>query len=289
MPRTHHSVQRPRTGGALNPRGSLPRSISALGLSAVLLQGGTASGSETRSLDAGSLETGSLDAGSLDAGTHPSSEARPVGAAQAEPRKLELGLEVGGVSRPSRGQGVQYALGPMWAGHATIVLLENLGFRLSGGMTYHDVEITRGALGVAGATEGEPSIRGPRVVGQLQPMLQLAPRIDAFALVGIGWQRFTANSISIAEPTPLRVSERSGVLVELPIAVGARYAVLRERMALALTFGFAAPLTESGALFDADAGTSQSLRQDTGELVRVDALPHFAGALSGSVSLDFFF
>lgn len=219
----------------------------------------------------------------------PAPDANSGRAGRPEMRKLELGVDVGAVRRPSAGAGVDYETGLRWSGHGTIVLLPNLGARLTGGMEYHALSIEPGALGAEGPATGEPNISGPHVLGQLQPMLELAPGLDGYALVGIGWQRFTADSVTLGEPTPLTIAERSGVLVELPLAVGARYAVLRDRMALALTFAFSAPLSQSGSLFDAGAGASQSLRQDTGELVRVDALPHFESATSASLSLDFFF
>lgn len=219
----------------------------------------------------------------------PAADSSSDRAGRPETRRLELGLDFGGVHRPSASGGVAYDTGLRWSGHGTVVLLQNLGARLTGGMEYHALSIERGALGAAGPATGEPRISGPHVLGQLQPMLEVAPRLDAYALVGIGWQRFTADSVTLGNPTPLTISERSGVVVELPLALGARYAVLRDRMALALTFAISAPLSQSGALFDAGAGASQSLRQDTGELVRVEALPHFESATSACLSLDFFF
>jgi hypothetical protein len=208
--------------------------------------------------------------------------------AQSRVAKLELGLDAGAAHRPSSDDAVSYQPGIWWSGHATVVLLENLGVRLTGGMEYHAIDIEQGTL-ASGPVEGQPRMSGPHVKGQLQPMLRLTPRFDIFALLGVGWQRFTANAIGIGEPSPLLVSRRSGVLVELPLAIGARYAVLRERMAVGLSFCFTAPMTQTGALFDSNAGTNQSLRQDTGELVRVGGLPHFESALSAGLSFDFFF
>lgn len=206
-----------------------------------------------------------------------------------EPPKLELGAGAGIAERTSKQRNVSYAPGLVWSGHATVVVLPYLGFRISGGMEYHAVHLDPGALGVAGDNETTPTIRGPHVVAQLQPMIRLMPSWEAFALAGIAWQRFTASTISVGEPSPLLVSSRSGVVVELPFGIGTRYAFIPERMALSLLLSMSTPISDSGDLFNSRAGTSQSLRQDTGELVRVAALPSFGTTFGVGASVDYFF
>jgi hypothetical protein len=79
------------------------------------------------------------------------------------------------------------------------------------------------------------------------------------------------------------------VLIELPVAVGLRSALWRDRVAIAALAGVDIVLSHSGALFDAGAGASQSVRQDTGTVVYADAFPAPRAAFNAGIGLQYFF
>jgi hypothetical protein len=163
------------------------------------------------------------------------------------------------------------------------------GLHLGGGMEYHQVEVEPGALGPSGAATEQPTLVGPHVVVQAQPMWPLSERFELFGRVGLGWQRFSASPIPLGRPTPLIVSERAGVLIELPVGIGLRCALWRDRIAIAALAGVDIVLSHSGALFDARTGASQSVRQDTGTVIYVDAFPAPRAAINGGIGLQYFF
>lgn len=210
----------------------------------------------------------------------------PTREALEDPR-LFVGLDGRIVSRETRsGAPAEYGTSLQWTAHGTIVLARWLGFRTSGGMERVSVELRDGALGVPGSVTTTPTLRGPRVVVELEPRWAVLPRLDLFATLGAAWQRFTLAPLSMSDPTPLSISQRSGVLVEYPLHLGVSYQVLPRLVSVSLTAGILVTGSQTGALFDSRAGANQSVRQDTGELVRVSALPEFGNAFSTGISLD---
>jgi hypothetical protein len=156
-------------------------------------------------------------------------------------------------------------------------------------MAHLDAKPESGAFGVAGQPASTPTLSGPRVALELLPHLDLNESFELFAAAGAAWQRWTAPAFDVGEPTPLRTSERSGVLVEFPVSVGARLLFLERRLGLSLSMGALIAGPQSGALFDSGAGAGQALRQDTGVLVKVAAMPKFSSAVFGGLHFDVIF
>ncbi len=200
--------------------------------------------------------------------------------------ELELGAGGGLLSRGDGSAVVDYGPSVRWSVHGSLRVRRWLGIRLTGGMEYLSASVPRGSLGVEGDAASDPSLMGPHVVLELQPVWQLNQSLDLFSLVGVGWQRFETEAFAVREPTPLLVNERTGVVVELPVSLGGRLALGRSGFGVSLTAALAIPLMQTGALFDSDAGAAQSVRQDTGLLTRVDAFQHFGPAYGGTLAFD---
>jgi hypothetical protein len=205
----------------------------------------------------------------------------------AAPANLELGAGLGVGQRFTSGnQGVEYGPSLVWDVHATVLLLPWLGLKTAGGMEYLEARVAPGALGVAGSAATDPAVFGPRVALTLEPRLPLGCQLELLGSVGVGWQRLTAEAFRIVEPTPLLVSERTGVLVEVPLQIGARVLVWPGRLGVSLSGQFTPVLSQSGALFEGSAGAAQTLRQDTGQLERVTAFPEITSSFSTGISVD---
>jgi len=73
------------------------------------------------------------------------------------------------------------------------------------------------------------------------------------------------------------VETRSGVTLELPLHVGASYALGRPvqalELAVAVEFRFSPVLSTSGQLFDPEKGQGESVRSDTGARVEIGGVP----------------
>jgi hypothetical protein len=153
-------------------------------------------------------------------------------------------------------------------------------------MEYLTANVPPGSLELEGGAENPPTLQGPHVVLELQPTWRVAQRWDLFGLVGVGWQRFTADAFELGEPTPLRVSERAGVVVEMPLSFGGRLALGESGWGVSLLGTLAVPVNQSGALFDSTAGAAQSVRQDTSELENVAAFQRFGLSYGAAASID---
>lgn len=207
----------------------------------------------------------------------------------SEPRKLELGADLGVEQRSMTRDSVEVSPSLSWTVHANVLLFPWLGIRTEGGMEYLHTTLGQGATGVAGEALGSSMLSGPRVVASLQPSYWLAPRWQLFARAGVGWQRLVSESIEVGQPTPLTISERTGVIVEFPASIGAGYVALPDWLLISADVGVRVAGPQSGALFESGAGANQSLRQDTGELVHVAAFPTFGSGLFARMSVDVVF
>lgn len=215
--------------------------------------------------------------------------AEPSPPAALDPAKLEVGVDLELAQRTMTHDRVELSASMSWTVHANVLLLPWLGLRTEGGMEYLQARLGEGATGVGGEALDEPMVSGPRVVGSLQPSYRLNPCWQLFARAGVGWQRFEVDSVRVGEPTPLLMSERTGVMIEFPASVGVGYAPLSDWLVFSADAGIRIAGPQSGALFDSRAGASQSLRQDTGELVHVAPFPMFGNAIFTRISLDIVF
>ncbi len=218
-----------------------------------------------------------------------SASATPVDSELTHPTSVAVGA--GAVVRQwgSANSRVDYGPSLGWRVHATVVLLPWLGLHTAGGMDYLQGEVRDGALRQPGVAEEDPSIAGPRISVELQPSHVLAPRLTLFGRLGAAWFRPAVEAFELDDPSHLIVSRRSGVVVEFPLGVGARYDLLEGRLGLTADASFSLAGSQSGDLFDSGAGTSQSVRQDTGELARVGPFPKFTSALGAGLSLELSF
>jgi len=77
--------------------------------------------------------------------------------------------------------------------------------------------------------------------------------------------------------------------VEFPISIGGRLLLASRRVGLSLSIGTLIAGPQSGSLFESGAGAGQALRQDTGTIARVAAMPEFSTALFGGIHVDAIF
>lgn len=200
----------------------------------------------------------------------------------------QVSFAVGLLHRPSEGSAAQYQPGFFWSGSVAVSLLEWLRARFSGGMEFHDAQLSQGAL-----TLGEPAqtvpLRALRVGSQIEPVYAITPELDVWLGLGVGWARFTSESLKF-QAVPggsVFLPSRAGVFVEFPVSIGASLKPFGRHFSLSLAAAYTLATGQSGSLFGGSTGERQAVSQDDGKIVTVGGFPAFGHALSTQLSLDY--
>ncbi|HEX7670641.1 MAG TPA: hypothetical protein VF395_13700, partial [Polyangiaceae bacterium] len=195
--------------------------------------------------------------------------------------KLELGIDGGVVSRPSKGDLVHYGLSSAVGGHGRVNLTRWLGARVHARFESNQVRFDDGALGLPNGTKYDsPSFRRVVLGFALEPTFSPIPTLDLWLGVGVGWSRTTVGLLHTSGAESVVLPIRSAVFVELPLSVGVRYHVVPRLLVLNL-MGSASFLTNQSGTLESDYDTPGASGLT---LVRVGGFPAFGtsfAALAG--------
>lgn len=184
---------------------------------------------------------------------------------------LELGIDVGVASRPSKGDRVHYGLSSAIGGHGRVNLAAWLGARVHARFESNPVTFDDGALGLpSGTNYDSPSFRRVVLGFALEPTFTPIPPLDLWLGVGVGWSRTTVGLLHTSGSESVVLPIRSAVFVELPLSVGVRYHVVPRLLVINL-MGSASFLTNQSGTLEQDYDTPGA----SGLLVRVGGFPAF--------------
>lgn len=191
------------------------------------------------------------------------------------------------VYRGTSERGVDIAPKASFGLAGTILLTDWLGLRLNANLESHRVRADSEYFGLADSALRIPNLEGVRVGLDLEPRYLVFDRLWLWVSAGVAWARFSQNSVRATGAVPLTVPPRSGVLVELPLRAGVTLAVIPKWLGISVGGRFAYPTSQTGDLFsEADRGSQQAIREDTGTLLYVRGLPSLNPAWSLEVALD---
>ncbi len=234
---------------------------------------------------AGAQQAATSRAQSAPAASPPIAGTTPADAPTTSAAPVELSTHFGVVARPLRGETITVAPGFGWKVVARVALTPWLGIGLEGGHETHAVHLERGAMGLSDRLQ-QPALAALRIGGLMSLRHALSRRWQLELGAGIAWLRVTVPPAK-NDTNTLVVPQRNGVLLTLPLAPRAQYIVVPGRIALSAHGLFALTLPQqSGELFAHDSGSSQALRQDSGNLVLVGGYPRFAHSYAAFLSLD---
>lgn len=169
--------------------------------------------------------------------------------------KVELGVDAGVASRPSKGVLVHY--GPSWAvgGHARVNLARWLGGRVHARFEGNSVTFDDGALGLPSGTHYDSPNFHRLVLGfALEPTFTPIPPLDLWLGLGLSWSRTTVGMLHTSGAETVVLPIRSAVFVEFPVSIGVRYHVIPRRLVLNL-MGSVSFLTNQSGRLESDYDT----------------------------------
>jgi hypothetical protein len=185
--------------------------------------------------------------------------------------KVEVGIDAGVVSRPSKGDLVHYGVGWGVGGHARVDLLKGLAARVHARIERNSVTLDDGALGLPSGTRYDaPSFQRVVLGFTLEPTWTPLPRLDVWLGLGLGWGRTTEGRLYASGAESVTLPIRSAVFVEFPASIGVRYQVIPRFIVVNLIGSASLVTNQSGGLEDVYATPGRS-----GLLVNVGAFPAF--------------
>ncbi len=193
------------------------------------------------------------------------------------------------VFRSASAEGVDITPKASWGIAGTILLTDWLGLRLNANLESHRVRADSRYFGLGNSALSVPDLEGIRVGVGLEPRYLVADRLWLWVSAGVAWARVSQNSLSATGAVPVTVAPRSGVLVELPARAGVTLMVIPNWLGVSVGGRYAYSTSQTGDLFsEADRGSQQVIREDTGTLMYVRGLPRLAPAWSLELALDLF-
>ncbi|AUX47260.1 hypothetical protein SOCE26_087780 [Sorangium cellulosum] len=153
----------------------------------------------------------------------------------------------------------------------------------------HELALAPGALGLPGVLTGDrgdgeaPSVRTIALGGRLAPTLSLSERARSWLSIGIGYDRFDFERMTVLDPGKgaFTVRERGASFVEVPIGVGMSFDLIRNWLTI--------ELESSGAFLLGRGGDATRLGQAIdvqGQRRSVGPLPRPQGSFIHTLGLS---
>ncbi len=206
--------------------------------------------------------------------------AEPLDAVKAEEsaelpkvRHVALLPTVGVWRHGFRGKEVEAELGPVWGMFARVEPWRFLNVRVGVMRGNQPVRVTAGALGAPELGVDQPPLQILRFVARVEPTLSLAPALDAYLGVGLGWSRSVAPELETTGPR-LESAPRTSVALVPELTLGMAYEPIVDWLLITAELGGSWLVSQSGSAL----GPIQAFSPD-GHRTELGGLPRFAECL----------
>lgn len=206
---------------------------------------------------------------SADTGAHADSGRIP------RARDVEVGVNVGMVSRPADGDAVTYTPGLSYGGFARVEVLPWLAVRTAARIESSTASPRGGTLGIAGAHFPDADLVRPYLSASVEPTWSPIARLGLWLGVGVGWGRTVCPSLRSVDASNVVVPSRAAVFVDFPLSLGARFEVIPDWLTLSASASVSFLSSQSGRLVEPVRTPDQ-----TGQLATVSAFPELGSSFS---------
>jgi opacity protein-like surface antigen len=191
------------------------------------------------------------------------------------------------MSRQSRDETLAtYQAGPAAGIDATVCLLPWLGVRLGFREEWHTSELHRfSSLDLQ--RDKSFLLQGLQLSASLEPRWSINRYWSLFGGIGIAWARLGAKAMTLdtVEGTAA-IHPRTTVLVEMPISLGASYAIFPNLLQVAVRGRYIPHIIrQTGDFVDGGAGSGQVV-SNSGHRLTISGLPKFDPGLSLGLALE---
>lgn len=204
--------------------------------------------------------------------------------AQRSPKgQLQIGPDFGLIERPAQANdtGIAYGRGYVYGAHAQILTAPWLRFSVYYLRARQPLTIPDGSLREGTSVEGDEHLSSYVLGARIQPTLNLGRRLHLWANAGAGWGKVWAPAMELRDASgTMRIGERDGVLVEVPLGLGGSFDIIERWLAISVDATYALLLEQSGSVY----GGAQII-DARGTMSQVGPFPKLGSAMTGTISL----
>lgn len=204
--------------------------------------------------------------------------------AQRSPQgQVQIGPDFGLIERPARANdaSIAYEPGIAYGAHAQILTAPWLRFSVYYLRAQQPLTVPDGSLRAGTTVEGGKHLSSYVLGARVQPTLNLGSRLHLWANAGAGWGKVSVPALDLEDASgSMRVAERDGVLVEIPLGLGGSFDIIERWLAISVDATYAFALQQSGDVYRA-----AQVIDAKGAMTQVGPMPKLDSAMTATISL----